>query len=32
MSLPRAYEDPHEPGALGGVAPFAKARTTRYFG
>ena len=26
MSLPRAYEDLHEPGALGGVAPFAKAR------
>ena len=25
MSLPRAYEDPHEPGALGGVDPFAKA-------
>jgi len=25
MSLPRAYEDPHEPGALGGVNPFAKA-------
>jgi len=25
MSLPRAYEDPHEPGALGGVKPFAKA-------
>ena len=25
MSLPRAYEDPHEPGALGGVEPFAKA-------
>ena len=23
MSLPRAYEDPHEPGALGGVDPFA---------
>ena len=25
MSLPRAYEDPHEPGPLGGVEPFAKA-------
>ena len=25
MSLPRAYEDPHEPGALGWVEPFAKA-------
>ena len=25
MSLPRAYEDPHEPGALGVVEPFAKA-------
>ena len=25
MSLPRAYEDLHEPGALGGVEPFAKA-------
>ena len=25
MSLPRAYEDPHEPEALGGVNPFAKA-------
>ena len=25
MSLPRAYEDPHEPGALGGVQPFAQA-------
>ena len=25
MSLPRAYEDPHELGALGGVDPFAKA-------
>ena len=25
MSLPRAYEDPHEPGALGGVDPLAKA-------
>ena len=25
MSLPRAYEDPHEPGALDGVEPFAKA-------
>ena len=25
MSLPRAYEDPHEPGALGGVKPFAQA-------
>ena len=25
MSLPRSYEDPHEPGALGGVEPFAKA-------
>ena len=24
MSLPRAYEGPHEPGALGGVEPFAK--------
>ena len=26
MSLPRAYEDPHEPEALGGVNPFAKAQ------
>ena len=26
MSLPRAYEDPQEPGALGGVDPFAKAQ------
>ena len=26
MSLPRAYEDPHAPGALGGVEPFAKAQ------
>ena len=26
MSLPRAYEDPQEPGALGGVEPFAKAQ------
>ena len=25
MSLPRAYKDPHEPGALGGVKPFAQA-------
>ena len=25
MSLPRAYEDPHERGALGEVEPFAKA-------
>ena len=25
MSLPRAYEDLQEPGALGGVQPFAKA-------
>ena len=25
MSLPLAYEDPHERGALGGVEPFAKA-------
>ena len=25
MSLARAYEDPHEQGALGGVDPFAKA-------
>ena len=25
MSLPRAYEDPQEPGALGGVQPFAQA-------
>ena len=25
MSLPRVYEDPQEPGALGGVEPFAKA-------
>ena len=25
MSLARAYEDPHERGALGGVEPFAKA-------
>ena len=25
MSLPRAYEDPHEPGGLDGVEPFAKA-------
>ena len=25
MSLPRAYEDPQEPWALGGVEPFAKA-------
>ena len=25
MSLARAYEDPHEPGALGGADPFAKA-------
>ena len=25
ISLPRAYEDPQEPGALGGVEPFAKA-------
>ena len=25
MSLPRAYEDPHEPGALGWIEPFAKA-------
>ena len=25
MSLPRAYEDPHKPGALGGVKPFGKA-------
>ena len=25
MSLLRAYEDPHEPVALGGVEPFAKA-------
>ena len=25
MSLPRAYEDPQEPGALGGVRPFAQA-------
>ena len=25
MSLPRAYEDPQEPGALGGVQPFARA-------
>ena len=25
MSLPRAYEVPHEPGALDGVEPFAKA-------
>ena len=25
MSLPRAYEDPNEPGALDGVEPFAKA-------
>ena len=28
MSLPRAYEDPQEPGALGGVEPFAKAHKT----
>ena len=26
MLLPRAYEDPQEPGALGGVEPFAKAQ------
>ena len=26
MSMPRAYEDPQEPGALGGVEPFAKAQ------
>ena len=26
MSLPRAYEDPQEPWALGGVEPFAKAQ------
>ena len=26
MSLPRAHEDPQEPGALGGVEPFAKAQ------
>ena len=26
MSLPRACEDPQEPGALGGVEPFAKAQ------
>ena len=26
MSLPRAYEDPQEPGALGGVEPFAKGQ------
>ena len=26
MSLPRAYQDPHEPGALDGVNPFAKAQ------
>ena len=26
MSLPRAYEDPQEPGALGGVEAFAKAQ------
>ena len=25
MSWPRVYEDPHEPGALGGVRPFAQA-------
>ena len=25
MSLPRAYEDPHEPGGLDGVEPFTKA-------
>ena len=25
MSLPRAYEDPQEPGALGGVGPLVKA-------
>ena len=25
MSLPRAYEDPQAPGALGGVQPFAQA-------
>ena len=25
MSLPRAYEDPQEPGDLGGAQPFAKA-------
>jgi len=25
MSSPHAYEDPHEPGALGGVQPFARA-------
>ena len=25
MSLPRAYEDPNDPRALGGVDPFAKA-------
>ena len=25
MSLPRAYEDPLEPGALGGVQPLAQA-------
>ena len=25
MSLPRAYEDPQAPGALGGVQPFARA-------
>ena len=26
MSLPGAYEDPQEPGALGGVEPFAKTQ------
>ena len=25
MSLPSAYEDPQEPGALVGIQPFAKA-------
>ena len=29
MSLPRAYEDPHEPVALGGVGPFAKAHNLK---
>ena len=29
MSLPRAYEDPQQPGALGGVQPFAQAHKLR---
>ena len=29
MSLARAYEDPHEPGALGGADPFAKAHKSK---